>query len=122
MARLLLVAYLPSLLFLGHWDLRLDLPGGYYLGLAGPAHDHLDTRSSSTPGDHGSHCHGDLESCASIQAGGPVPVAVLSGAPLGPIPAARTIPAPLAAWQPAPPAELSPDTPPPRDHGAPVIS
>ncbi|MEZ4493856.1 MAG: hypothetical protein R3C29_11150 [Dehalococcoidia bacterium] len=59
-ARLLLAALLPSLLFIGHWQLPLSIPipGTVYSLGAGPqaAHDHAD---------HASHCHADAAGCSS---------------------------------------------------------
>lgn len=69
----LAVALLPSLLYLGHWSVRVDIPGTrYYLGTpAGASRDHDHT-------DHGDHCHGDVAGCSETPSLSTVPVAVLA--------------------------------------------
>lgn len=54
---LLFAAMLPSLTFLGHWPLRIDVPGtNLYVGLP----------ETADPGghDHTKHCHADAASCS----------------------------------------------------------
>lgn len=60
----LLVAYLPSLLFLGHWPLQLDIPGtDFYVGLPKPG----DSATHSDSGhDHARHCHEGASSCGDV--------------------------------------------------------
>ncbi len=71
----LLIAILPSLLFLGHWTLRFDVPGtDYSLGLpkAGVAH------GEAAAHDHARHCHGNSASCSDVPFAGASAFALMS--------------------------------------------
>lgn len=71
---MLLVALLPTLTFIGHWELRLDIPGtGYFVGAeATPEHaDHDDGH------DHSQHCHDSVASCSDVPATAGATVAML---------------------------------------------
>lgn len=63
-------AILPSLLFLGHWSLRFDLPGtsARLVVLPGEEHsaDHDSPHGQSSNDAHERHCHGDAASCSDV--------------------------------------------------------
>lgn len=73
-ARALLIAILPSLLFFGHWTVRVDIPGtNLYVGMpesgaAGEGSGH----------DHSRHCHGDSASCSDVPFAGASAFALMS--------------------------------------------
>jgi hypothetical protein len=106
-AWLLFAGYLPSLLFLGHWDLQIDIPGtAYYVGLPGDTgHSHAD---------HSQHCHADMGSCSDLPLVTAAPVALLAATVETPREDSRGFPAPSAGWHPAGTIDSAPDTPPPR--------
>jgi hypothetical protein len=69
LATFLLVAYLPSVLYLGHIDLRLPVPV-WNVELALPLlSTGGDEHAGSTAG-HGDHCHGTSDCTSSPQAPG----------------------------------------------------
>ena len=73
-ARLLLLALLPSLLYLGHWELSFDIPHTnlyWEMPLIGQSRLHDDGEA------HENHCHGDGE-CASASSIAGVAIALLS--------------------------------------------
>ncbi|MBA4180906.1 MAG: hypothetical protein C0506_09995 [Anaerolinea sp.] len=68
---LLVVAYLPTLTFLGHWPLSVDIPGtSLYVGLA--------ERSASLDHGHKDHCHADAGSCTDTPVATSASVALLA--------------------------------------------
>ncbi|MDZ7729705.1 MAG: hypothetical protein U5Q44_16735 [Dehalococcoidia bacterium] len=57
-AVVLLFALAPSVTYVGHWPLRVDIPfTNYYWGFPEAWGSH--THSSHGGEDHGSHCHGE---------------------------------------------------------------
>ena len=112
---LLLVALLPSMTFLGHWQVELPLPNTdshIALPRAPQAHEH------GSPGghedDHSQHCHADADSCSDVPYTGASAFALLNDtvAMLG---AAGALVALAAfAWRPHGAAPHFPDSPPPR--------
>lgn len=73
---LMLAAYLPALLFVDHWTLRLDIPGSdYYVGLPAErdlGHQHAGDES------HSSHCHESVASCSDTRVTTGTTIAVLA--------------------------------------------
>lgn len=69
---LLLIAYLPSLTFVGHFSLDINIPGtAWYIGLPeSPGHSAHNDGLAGVNGsaghfhDHAEHCHIDLASCS----------------------------------------------------------
>ena len=60
---LLLVAFLPSLLFFGHWELSVAIPGtGYRVGV--PVAPEAARDGHEAEGSHESHCHESAASCS----------------------------------------------------------
>jgi len=107
---LLLAAYLPSLLFLGHWDLQIDIPGtNYYVGLPVRPHNHPDDGEG-----HGEHCHTDMGDCARTPLAATAPVFLIAAALEGEAYQAHGILVPAALWAPHGPEAISPEPPPPR--------
>lgn len=80
----LLLAYLPSLLFIGHWPLAVDIPGtDLYIGLplTPAARSHAGPTTPEGEGhDHAQHCHADLGACSDVPFTGASPFALLSEA------------------------------------------
>lgn len=120
-AMLLGVAYLPSLFFLGHFDLRIDVPGtGFFIGLPGaPAssdgHVHSHGSAPVTDSDnHAQHCHEAAATCSDIPLTTVSPVAHLAEtvAFLGACCALVLIAA--RSWRPTGAISVIPDAPPPR--------
>ncbi len=59
------------LTFIGHWELRVDIPGtGYFVG-AESASQHPDIH------DHSQHCHDSVASCSDVPATAGATVAML---------------------------------------------
>lgn len=68
MAKALLAALAPMLLFIGHWEIVVPLPGADAYLVLGVNDDH-----HTDPGDHSQHCHGNAASCSDV------PLTALSG-------------------------------------------
>jgi hypothetical protein len=106
----LLAAYLPSLVFLGHWPLRVDIPGtDLYVGLPKQAaHSHTEGHG------HENHCHESAASCSDAP--------VVSTATVGLLEETisfqtdeRAILAPSSEWwAPHQAQSIAPEPPPPR--------
>lgn len=82
MAWLLAAAFLPSVLFVGHWPaFAVSLPGtSLTVGLpavAGHAHAHADGAGTHSHKDHADHCHAEMASCAGQPFTGGATVAAL---------------------------------------------
>ncbi|MCC7364450.1 MAG: hypothetical protein IT303_08755 [Dehalococcoidia bacterium] len=106
---LLLAAFLPSLLYAGHWTLQLDIPGtDYYIGFAQRSDGHQHA------GDHDAHCHGDPEGCTDSPPTISVPVATLAAAFATATAEIRTFAPPGDAAALIGADARGPDTPPPR--------
>lgn len=73
-AWILLAAYGPSLLYVGHLSFEVPLPGtGLSIGLAA-AHSHSGAGDEAR---HRDHCHVDVSDCSGIPSTTAVPVALL---------------------------------------------
>lgn len=58
---ILLAALLPALIFVDHWEVRIDLPGTtYYLGTPASAQQHRHDGNDS----HTNHCHESVATCS----------------------------------------------------------
>lgn len=115
----LIIALLPTLTFLGHWTLHIDVPGtNLYLVLvpAEPesAHTHTDTAEHEDGGSHSQHCHTSAASCSDIPFTGASPFALINDslAHLGE--AGALIAIALALWRPWRSLQIAPELLPPR--------
>lgn len=107
----MLVALLPSLTFLGHWTLRLPIPGtDFYVGLPAPA----AADSHAAAGDHAGHCHSDSESCSNTPLAGASAIAVLSRAVTLLGASAALVALAALTWRPNRVLTLAPELRPPR--------
>ena len=113
-------AYLPSLAFLGHWTLRLDIPGTqYYVGLraaAGAAqerHSHADANGPGS-GDHSGHCHEGSASCGDVPVLATATVGLLKQSMLAQAEDEVLRPVAAAGWAPHATRNVMPELPPPR--------
>ena len=85
-SKLLFLSLLPTLLFVGHWSLHIEIPGtGYYVGPPAQVQDagthHHDGPSGERSGhDHQQHCHTNAATCADAAAVPGAPVAHLADA------------------------------------------
>lgn len=88
-SKLLFLSLLPTLLFVGHWSLHIEIPGtNYYVGppervvqTAGThQHDGHSHGHSGSPHDHEQHCHANAATCADAAAIPVAPVAHLAEA------------------------------------------
>ncbi len=83
-SKLLFLSLLPTLLFVGHWTLRIDIPGtNYYIGPAVTQASNTHHHHDASPGeerahDHGQHCHANSATCADAAAVPTAPVANLA--------------------------------------------
>ncbi len=114
----LLLALLPTLTFLGHWSLHVDVPGTnlYVLLIPGEpseAHTHDGAQQDSAQ-SHERHCHAGVASCSDIPFTGASPFALLNDslAYLGAF-GALTVLAVLF-WRPRSSASVGPDLRPPK--------
>jgi hypothetical protein len=110
-----LLAYLPSLLYVGHLDVRFEIPGidGEWAppllssGPAGPAHGHNEEAT------HAAHGHGGDASAADAQQVTALPAEILSGDALA-VEFDDGSSAPNVTWTPGPDWDAAPPSPPPR--------
>lgn len=114
----LLIAFLPTLSFLGHWSLHVDIPGtNEYLVIVPGAPTASGTHShdgSTETGDHGRHCHAAVASCSDIPLTGISAFALLNDS-LAYLGAAGALIALAAtAWQLRALNTIDPDLQPPR--------
>lgn len=81
-ALLLLLAWLPSLAYLGHWD-----------ALASPAEAHARAhqRGATPDGTHAQHCHGGFDGCSGNEAPAPALTHNLEVGAASTVPTARTL-------------------------------
>lgn len=83
-SKVLFLSLLPTLVFVGHWSLRLDIPGtDYYLGApttasAAERHHHHGSSEEQSGHDHEQHCHANAATCADAAAVPTAPVAHLA--------------------------------------------
>ena len=122
-SKLLFLSLLPTLLFVGHWSLHIEIPGTtYYVGAPIPqadttAHHHDGGSGNRATHDHEQHCHANAATCADAAAVPVTPVAHLAEAiaALGADSAWREIGTEarrLTGWADAP------QTPPPRSNAS----
>ena len=125
----LLVAILPSLTFLGHWSLNLDIPGtDLYLTLIAASDHHDEHAGHDDPQAHTNHCHANAASCTDVPFTGASPFAFLhdSIAYLGA--GALLVVLTLRAWRPWSALTVGPELRPPRRtfvtsaHASPSVS
>ena len=83
-SKLLLLSLMPTLLFVGHWSLHIEIPGtDHYVGAPPPraervtAHHHGPSGQDSSH-DHEQHCHANAATCADAAAVPVAPVAHLA--------------------------------------------
>lgn len=114
-ATVLLLALLPSVLYLGHWSVRVPVPGtGGFVAIGMRAeHD-----GQATDGGHEEHCHGSA-SCtdappAPVSAGFALLNELLTVLGAGGV----LILVAMLAWRPRALAEVAPLLPPPRPTAA----
>jgi hypothetical protein len=111
----LLVAILPSLTFLGHWSLNLDIPGtDLYLTLIAASHHDDEHAGHEDEQAHTNHCHANAASCTDVPFTGASPFALLhdSIAHLGA--AALLVVLTIGAWRPWSTLTVGPEPRPPR--------
>ncbi len=109
MAWALLVALAPTLMYAGHWNVHVELPGGYYLGIPGGRQE--------TAGDdeaHHRHCHGDSASCSEAPLTGGASVGHLAEATPVLTGAAPVAVLAAAGWRPTSSLSPAPELLPPR--------
>jgi len=118
-SKLLFLSLLPTLLFVGHWSLHIEIPGtNSYIGMptsgaeAAVAHHH-DASSQHSSHEHEQHCHANAATWADAAAVPVAPVAHLADAvaAFGADSAWRRIPSEtlsLIGWT------AAPQVPPPR--------
>jgi hypothetical protein len=111
-----MLAYLPALLYLGHLDIRVDIPGvGDAIPLplvssGGSAHAHTGTDDRS----HEDHCHGDGGACGDSAQLTVAPVAALREQLLVASSDGTGRAVAIGGWRPAPSWTVAPPSPPPR--------
>jgi len=106
----LLLAYLPSLLFLGHWEPRVAVPGTPWSFGLPVGREYADEAA----GDHARHCHGDAAGCSDVPFTGGPGIALMAEAL-----AFLGTDSPFVAgnarwWQPAGARTVAPELQPPR--------
>jgi hypothetical protein len=111
----MLAALLPSLLYLGHWSVRLPVPGtSAFIALGMPA----EHEAQASEGGHEAHCHGS----ASCTDSPPAPVtagfALLTEALLMLADAGVMVMVAAAGWRLRALAAVPPIVPPPRTAAA----
>jgi hypothetical protein len=113
-ALILLLAWLPSLAFVGHWEsLAAPLLESRFALTSHAGHaGHAPGSTEGGPAEHEQHCHGGFDSCSTGASGMTMPIgAVGHTAPAAPDEALVALA--LEAPVPGNPAEVPP-TPPPR--------
>lgn len=108
---MLLVALAPSILYVGHWEPRFDIPfTSYYWGIPEDWGGHGENEDTSS---HADHCHGD-SSCAGkpVSAGATVALLREHVAYLGTFGLLAIVVG--AWWSPRQRLTAGPETPPPR--------
>ena len=113
MAWLLLLGFLPSITFMGHWPaLHVDIPGtGLYVGLPAPAKPaHADETGQS----HENHCHESVASCSDQPITGISAFALLNETVVFLGVSAMLVAMVALTWQPRRAVSLIPELQPPR--------
>lgn len=111
LALAMLAALLPSLLYLGHWSLRLPVPGTDAFLAVGMQAEHA---AQASEGGHEQHCHGSANCTESPPAPVGVGFALLNEALLLMAAAGTMVLQWLPGWRPAQMATIAPLLPPPR--------
>lgn len=111
----LLVAILPSLTFLGHWSLKIDVPRtDLYLTLIAPSHHDDEHAGNDDQQAHTNHCHANAASCTDVPFTGASPFALL-GDSIAYLGAATLLVAlTLGIWRPWATLTVGPELRPPR--------
>ncbi len=110
-ALVLLTAMLPSLLYLGHWSVRVPIPGTGAFVAVGMQAEH---EAQASEGGHEQHCHGTANCTDSPPAPVGVGFALLSEALLLLGAAGAMVLLWLPGWRPARVSAVAPLLPPPR--------
>lgn len=117
MAWLLVAAFLPSLVFAGHWPaIAVAIPGtGWSIGLPAAGHAHAPAGSGHAHDQHAEHCHADMATCAGQPFTGGATVAALQEITLAAVVGGLLVAVALAAlpaWRGhAPPPPFEPPRP-----------
>lgn len=114
----LLLAILPTLTFLGHWGLNIDIPGTdlYVTIIPGEtgADGHTQSHGPAGQQSHEQHCHAGVATCSDIPFTGASPFALLTDS-LAKLGAAGALVAlALLFWRPGRTASVGPELQPPR--------
>lgn len=80
MSLLMLAAILPTLTYLGHWELVVPLPGDQELTIIAAEGGHTHRHDDDHAAEHARHCHGDAASCSDAPFTGVSAFALLSAA------------------------------------------
>lgn len=115
---ILLIALLPTLTFLGHWSLQIDVPGTnlYVVLIPGePEHSHAaDSQEPEDEASHSQHCHTNAGSCSDVPFTGVSPFALLSESVAHLGEGGALIALVLALWRPWRSLAIAPEEMPPR--------
>lgn len=113
----LVVAFLPSVSYLGHWDLSVHIPGTQWSvglplheGAPGDGHSH----AAGDESDHERHCHSGAATCGDTPITGISAFADLARAAAFATAAGTLTLLAAAWWRPAYAANVAPDLQPPR--------
>ena len=110
---LLVCSLLPSLLFVGHWQIALAIPGrGHAVALA-LAHPDASGHGDEAGGDHADHCHESAANCSDTPLTSISWIAHLSDAMAMIGFYGLLIGLCMAVWRPAGGSSLVPELPPP---------
>ena len=113
----LLLAFLPTVMFLGHWTFHVDIPGTnlYILIVPGEptqADSHADAHSAGE--NHDRHCHAGVASCSDVPLTGISAFALLNDSLVYLGVAGALIALAAIAWRPRALNSINPDLRPPR--------
>ena len=111
----LLVAILPSLTFVGHWSLNLDVPGtDLYLTLIAASHHDDELARHDDQQAHTNHCHANAASCTDVPFTGASPFASLHDSIAYMGAAALLVVLAFGTWRPSSTLTVGPELRPPR--------
>ena len=114
---MLLAALIPAISFMGHWPLRVSIPGTeYVVGLPAASHLHGDTGTE----DHSRHCHTSVATCSDTRVVADSSVAMLEAIVLALILSGMAHLCRVAATSRAVSHATSPELRPPRQLSAPA--